>query len=187
LIRRVRDPADAESWSEFVALYEPLLLGYVRERGLKEHDARDVVQNIFALLLRSLPTFELDHGRGRFRTWLWQVTRNAVADWARRENREATVREALRQLPPAAEEGPDAEWLTAHRQRVLDFVLEQVRRKAHERTWACFEGHLLHGRSCAVVAREVGVSVNAVCVNACRVLARVRERCAEYLEDLGDG
>ena len=33
LLMRVRDPADAEAWGEFVALYEPLLRAYVRGRG----------------------------------------------------------------------------------------------------------------------------------------------------------
>ena len=82
LIRRVRDPSDAESWREFVALYEPLLLRYVRSHGLTEQDARDVEQEIFVSLICHLPEFELDPSRGQFRTWLWQVTRNTVADWA---------------------------------------------------------------------------------------------------------
>src|SRR4051812_28184810 len=58
LLRRVRDPADRQSWGEFVALYEPLLLSYVRKRGLNDHDAQDVVQGIFIALLRKLPGFE---------------------------------------------------------------------------------------------------------------------------------
>ena len=50
LLRRVRNPADSASWAEFVGLYEPLLMAYVRQRGLDEHDARDVVQSIFITL-----------------------------------------------------------------------------------------------------------------------------------------
>src|SRR4051812_17885583 len=66
LLRRVRNPADSASWAEFVGLYEPLLMAYVRQRGLDEHDARDVVQSIFITLLRKMPGFELDKSRGRF-------------------------------------------------------------------------------------------------------------------------
>jgi RNA polymerase sigma-70 factor (ECF subfamily) len=61
---------DSESWSEFVSLYEPLLLSYVLSRGLTRVDASDVVQDIFIKLYRELPKFKLDHQRGRFRTWL---------------------------------------------------------------------------------------------------------------------
>src|SRR5262245_47100405 len=50
LLRRIRDPQDHASWGEFVALYEPLLMRYVRKKGLNEHDAVDVVQGIFVTL-----------------------------------------------------------------------------------------------------------------------------------------
>src|SRR5262245_62452585 len=55
LLRRLKNPDDQASWGEFVALYEPLLVRYVRKKGLDEHNARDVVQNIFVTLLRTLP------------------------------------------------------------------------------------------------------------------------------------
>jgi RNA polymerase sigma-70 factor (ECF subfamily) len=191
LIRRVRDPTDVDSWREFVALYEPLLLSQVRRRGLDEHDARDVVQDIFARLLQALPAFELDHSRGNFRTWLWQVACSAIADWARRGRRQnAAENEWQRRLTasaPSEEAVREAEWLTAHRRRVLEFVLERVRSQTQPQTWTCFEQHVLHGRRGADVAAELGMTANAIFVNASRVLARVREQCAEYLEELGNG
>jgi RNA polymerase sigma-70 factor (ECF subfamily) len=190
LIRRVRDPADAASWGEFVALYEPLLLGYVRSRGLQEHDARDVVQDIFTRLYRALPTFELDRQRGRFRTWLWQVTMSAIADWARQRRRQTEAEDEWRQraddLDAAKNQEPDDEWIKEYQQRVLGFVLERVCEQAQPRTWTCFEQHILLGRPSAEVAAELGMTANAVYVNASRMLARVREQCADYMEELGD-
>jgi RNA polymerase sigma-70 factor (ECF subfamily) len=190
LLRRVSSPTDTDGWCEFVELYEPLLLAYVQRHGLTEHDARDVVQDVFIALLRALPTFELDRGRGRFRTWLWQVTCHAVTDWQRRRDSQARAEAEWRQrgaaLGPASAETPDAAWLDAYRQRVLEYVLERVRAQTQEKTWTCFEQHLLQGRGSAAVAAELDLTANAVCVNASRVLARVREQCAEYLEELGD-
>jgi RNA polymerase sigma factor (sigma-70 family) len=77
---RIRDPADTNAWGECVALYQPLLRAYVRQRGLGDEDARDVVQDVFARLVKSLPDFELARHRGRFRTWLWQVRQSALCD-----------------------------------------------------------------------------------------------------------
>src|SRR5262245_60177151 len=126
LIQRVRDQADKESWQEFVRLYEPLLLSYIRSRGPNEADARDVVQEVFITLLRALPTVQLDHDRGRFRTWLWQVTMNALADWGRRQKSRKGA-EAKWQAPPEViGDRPDEEWITAHRRRVLEIVLPRV-------------------------------------------------------------
>ena len=191
LLMRVRDPADAEAWGEFVALYEPLLTAYLRDQGLGPEDTRDVVQDVFARLVKNLPDFDLERRRGRFRTWLWQVCRSALVDWARRRRRQARAEDAwLRRLSesPAESQGDsDSRWGTMHRRRVLAFALERVRARSRPTTWACFERHLLHGRTSAEVAGELGLSVNAVDVNCSRILARLRKFCAEYLEELADG
>ncbi len=94
LLIRVRNPADARAWGEFVALYEPLLTAYVRHKGLGAEDARDVVQEVFARLVKALPEFEVDRQRGRFRTWLWQICQSALADWARQRQRQARAEDA---------------------------------------------------------------------------------------------
>ena len=191
LLMRVRDPADAEAWGEFVALYEPLLTAYLQHQGLGPEDTRDVVQEVFARLVKSLPDFELERRRGRFRTWLWQVCRSALVDWARRRRRQARAEDAwlkrLSESPPQDRSDSDSEWGNLHRRRVLAFALERVRARSRPATWACFERHLLQGRRCAEVAEELGLSTNAVAVNGSRILDRVRKFCAEYLEELADG
>jgi RNA polymerase sigma-70 factor (ECF subfamily) len=185
LLRRLRDSGDRESWEEFVTLYEPLLFRYVRKRGLGEHDAQDVVQGVFIALLRKLPSFELDRTRGRFRTWLWQVTSNAVVDWARSRKRSQDAQDALRREWREAGDEPDPDWDAELQRRVLEFALQKVRGQTAPTTWACFEEHLLKGRRGAEVGAELGVPANTVYVYAARVLARVREQCEAYLEELG--
>jgi RNA polymerase sigma-70 factor (ECF subfamily) len=188
---RIRDPADAGAWGEFVALYEPLLTAYVRHRGLEAQDIRDVVQDVFARLVRGLPEFRLDRERGRFRTWLWQVCQSALIDWARRRKRQSRAEEAwlrrLSECPPPREGDSDPHWEKLHHLRVLAFALERVRARSRPTTWACFERHVLHRMPSAEVARELGVSANAVDVNCSRVLERLRRFCAEHLEELVDG
>ena len=137
LLLRVRDPANSEGWSEFVALYEPLLLSYVRHRGMAEHDARDVVQEVFATLVRTMPNFELDRSRGRFRTWLWRVTHNAMVDWSRRRQCRAAAEDEARKEAASGDrsaEEPDAEaeFLAAHRRRILQ--VRSWNRSAADRT-----------------------------------------------------
>jgi RNA polymerase sigma factor (sigma-70 family) len=196
LLRRVRNPADADGWREFVALYEPLLLAYVRKKGLRGPDADDVVQEALARLVKALPDFDLERGRGRFRTWLWRVTCNALADRARRGRRQALAEQAWAEdagtEPPEAwrsadDREPEADWLALHRRRVLEFAKAQVRSRSRARTWACFEEHVLRGRSSAEVAAELGVTINVVDVNSSRILSRLRTYCRHYLEELADG
>jgi RNA polymerase sigma-70 factor (ECF subfamily) len=184
LLRRVRDRGDAASWRRFVGVYEPLVVRYALSRGLGEPDARDVAQDVFARLPRALPGFDLDRGRGRFRTWLYQVTASALADRHRpRRTREAAERGWHDRRAAAADR---AEWDRAFRRRVLDHALDAVRAATNPRTWACFEGHVLGRRPAAEVAAGLGLSANAVYVNASHVLARVRAACAECLGELSD-
>ena len=191
LIERVRNNEDSVAWGEFFAIYRPLLVAYVRKRGVSEHDAADVVQDVFSRLVPALASFEFDPQRGRFRTWLWRVTHNALADWGRRRAVRARAEQGwveqggAVEYQPAHEGQSDVEWDELYRRRILEVVTERVRATTQPVTWACFEGRILAGRPAAEIAAETGVSVNAVYVNASRILARVREECESFQEPLG--
>jgi RNA polymerase sigma-70 factor, ECF subfamily len=185
LLDRVRNPADVAAWQEFVDLYEPLLLAYVRKRGVGEHDAHDLVQDVFARLVPALGRFRLDHDRGRFRTWLWQVAHSALADWHRHGVvRARAEQEWVDQHEPSVADGRDDDWDELYRRRILEVVLQRVRSAVNPTSWACFEGRLMLDRPAAEIAAELGISANAVYINASRLLARVREECAEFAETL---
>jgi RNA polymerase sigma-70 factor (ECF subfamily) len=185
LIQRVRDRADTSAWGEFFSVYQPLVFAYVRQRGVSATDADDVVQEVFAKLTQALARFEFDAERGRFRTWLWRVTQNALADWARRRNaRDRAERGWADEYKPPEGENSSAEWDQLYRRRILESVLERVRLSSQPATWACFEGRILKDRPATEIAAETGVSVNAVYVNASRLLTRVREECAALEEPL---
>jgi RNA polymerase sigma-70 factor (ECF subfamily) len=79
LIRLASCPTDAEAWSLFVQRYSGIIYGWCCRCGLQDADAQDVSQNVFAALLRGLPSF--DRSRGRFRGWLFTVVRHCVSDW----------------------------------------------------------------------------------------------------------
>jgi RNA polymerase sigma factor (sigma-70 family) len=184
LLIKVRDQGDAESWREFVAIYEPLIFSYCLNRGLADHDARDVAQEVFVRLLKALPTFVLDRDRGRFRTWLWQVTVSAMTAPARGDYRRAAAERAWREQ--RSEPNDQEIWRKLFQRRVLDCALQKVRAKTSDRAWACFEGHLVQGRPAALVGSDLGMTDNAVYAAVSRVLAQVREVCAQSMGELGD-
>lgn len=181
LIERVCKNEDSEAWAEFFTIYRPLLIAYVRKRGVSEHDAADVVQDVFVRLIPALPRFEFDPERGRFRTWLWRVTYNALADWSRRRaTRDQAERDWIDLHEPVDDNSSDVEWDKLYRRRILEVVTARVRASSQPVTWACFEGRILAGRPASEIAAETGVSVNAVYVNASRLLTRVREECESF-------
>jgi RNA polymerase sigma-70 factor (ECF subfamily) len=178
---------DAASWAEFVEFYEPLLYRYVLARGVPRTDAADVVQETFIKLLGALPKFSYDPERGRFRTWLYQVTMSALIDHVRRKIAHgAVVKKWWMNFGMTLVVGgtPDDDWDKAHQRRALDLAQAEVKAQANPRTWACYEQRFLHGRSYADIGRELDLSANAVCVNAGRILEKVSALAKEKLEEL---
>lgn len=185
LIERVRDHSDQTAWSEFFAIYNPLLTAYVRKQGASEHDAADIVQDVFARLVTVLSSFELDAERGRFRTWLWYVTQNALTDWARRRaTRDRAEQGWIEKLETATERGSSDEWNQLYRQCLLDVAIKRVQSSTQPTTWACFEAKVLNDRPADEIADELGISANSVHVNASRVLAKVRDELKACEEPL---
>ncbi len=191
LLVRVRNLGDGRSWGEFHAIYRPLIFGYLRGLGLREHDADDLTQEVFRRLMVILPTFELDRRQGRFRTYLWRLTHNILVDRARRrevcDRAEGEWVRRFRETDEAQSRELEQAWVLQHRRRILEVVLPRAREKASATAWACFEGRLVHRRPAAELAARLGITPNAVYVYASRVLQDVRRRCAELEGETSDG
>ena len=86
---------DETAWRQFVHLYTPLLFYWAGACGETEHNAADLVQEVFVALLQTLPTFQYDRTAGKFRSWLRALTLNKLRDRKRREAREEKARRWL--------------------------------------------------------------------------------------------
>jgi RNA polymerase sigma-70 factor, ECF subfamily len=189
LLLRIRDASDNESWGEFYEAYHPILIRYVRSHEIGVQDAEDLVQDIFVNKLRAaMPDFEFDRQRGKFRTWLFGVTINAIRDWARRrQNRERATGKTDQftgPIGPSVTEELSREWEQFHHEQIMQYAMKKSRELFEPKTWQCFERRMLTGQSGSEVAAELGLSVNAVYTNAHRVLEKIRELCQEHDEEL---
>ena len=177
---------DPERWRQFDAIYRPMLMAYMRKQGLREHDASDVVQDIFVKLLGKIHTY--DRAKCRFRSWLYSVAHNALIDRARRlaSGRRALDGWVLNVLKesPSDSVRMEEEWTTLHRERILKHALKVVRARVSSRVWACFVQRILQNHPAADIARDLDLEPNAVYVNACRAMKLVRKVCEEFEEDV---
>jgi RNA polymerase sigma-70 factor (ECF subfamily) len=174
LLDRLRQPSDAEAWTRFLELYTPLLYRWSRRLGLQDADAADLVQDVFAVLLRKLPAFEFDRQRS-FRGWLHTVLLNHWRDHPRRLLAPLTVEPAV---ADPAEEMREAEY----RRYLVDRALRLMRSDFEPPTWrACWEC-VANGRPAAEVAAELGLSLAAVYIARSRVLRRLRQELTGLLE-----
>jgi RNA polymerase sigma-70 factor (ECF subfamily) len=188
LLRRLHDPNDQKSWGDFYEVYHPLLLRYVKKHDVPAQDAEDLVQDIFMNKLRPAMTrFELDHKKGRFRTWLFEVTINSIRDWARRRQNQPQgegISNFTGPIVPSVTEELSQQWEQYHREQIMQFAMNKCRDSFEPKTWACFELRTLQGKSGTEVAGELGLNVNAVYTNAHRVMEKIRMMCLEHDEEL---
>src|SRR5262245_32749346 len=87
LLLRLRHDDDAQAWATFVDLYTPLVYRYCRRRALQDADARDVTQQVLAIVCKSIGKFEYDRQRGRFRSWLGAMTAHEISRYQRKSQR----------------------------------------------------------------------------------------------------
>jgi RNA polymerase sigma-70 factor, ECF subfamily len=80
LILRVKDSADAAAWSDFLAIYRPVVVRMACGRGLQHADADDLAQQVFLSVARATEDCEPSAGRPPFRAWLARITRNAIVN-----------------------------------------------------------------------------------------------------------
>ena len=161
-------------------LYTPLLFFWARRCGETEQDAADLVQDVFVSLVRTLPTFHYDRN-GQFRSWLRTLTLNKLRDRKRHDARQdklAANRAIVDELPDIAE----VFWEAEYQQTLTRRALQLMQAEFAPATWkACWET-VVQDRPAEEVARELGISENAVYIAKCRVLRRLRQELSGLIE-----
>jgi len=180
LLERLRNGADNFAWNDLVRLYTPILHFWALRAGEDEHDAADLVQDVFAILIDALPNFQRER-KGAFRCWLRTITLNKLRDRQRRRGlvrMESLAPDRMRQLLDTA----DAFWEQEYIQVLGRRALELMRTDFSPTTWqACWE-FVANGRPAADVARQLGISERAVYMAKFRVIARLRQNLDGLLE-----
>lgn len=182
LILRLPDKRDVEAWDQFVSIYEPLVYRLARAKGLQDADAREVVQEVLVSVSRAIEQWEFDPERGRFRDWLFRITRNLMIKFlTRRKYRplgtgDSGIAQMLeQQTDPVSEEEESEQFDLEYRREVFRWAAEQVRKQVRERTWQAFWLSSIEGQETADVAQKLEMSVGAVHIARSRIRSRLRE------------
>ncbi|MCA9131602.1 MAG: RNA polymerase sigma factor [Planctomycetales bacterium] len=173
---------DPQGWSRLVQTFGPIVYRWCRASGVREADAADVVQEVFASVARGINGFRREKAEGSFRSWLATITRNRVRDYFRKAvQREAAVggSEALQQLQQHADSLDSTICPESVRSLVTRRVLENVRAEFEATTWQAFWLTAVEGRTAAEAAQTTGISLASVYQSKSRVLRRLRQRLAE--------
>lgn len=181
LLKRLKEPNAESAWARFVELYTPLMFYWARQHGLNATDAADLVQDILAVLVSKLASFEYDSSL-RFRGWLHTVTLNKARDWNRRNVLRPGTSQSSFMEKVAAGHRSDAFDELEYRSFLIERAKKLIAAEFEPVTWAACWKYVAEDRSAADVAEELGISANAVRVAKCRVLKRLRDELSGLLD-----
>jgi len=190
LVLRLRDPDDGAAWAEFVEIYEPLIYRLALNKGLQDADAEDLCQDVFRAVAAAIERWDPDPAKGRFRAWLFRITRNLLVNFLAGQRRQVrgtgstSVQEML-EAQPAEDAEAEAEFAAEFKRRAFRWAADQVKNEFAESTWQAFWKTGVENGTVAAVAEELGMSAGAVYVARSRVLARLRDRVAQLTADTG--
>ena len=183
LLHRVRDGQDQRAWSEFFALYAPVLEGYARARGLRGADAEEIRDQCLAVVVERMPAFEYERARGTFKGWLHGIARGKVVDWLRRPGVAQPATGVLTRIPSRDGE-PDADWERSWRSEHVRQAVILAKRNEDETGRLVFDLLLEDDVPVEEIARRTGLNANQVYKARARLLRRLREALAKLGEQV---
>ncbi|MEZ6115609.1 MAG: sigma-70 family RNA polymerase sigma factor [Pirellulaceae bacterium] len=178
LLIRLQSVQDKDAWQRFVRIYTPLILKWAGQQGLPSDDAADLVQDVMAVLVRKLPTFQYD-AKLRFRNWLKTVTLNKLNDrWRRKQLPLADA--SLSGLADASAD--DAFWETEYRCEVVLRAMELMRCDFQPTTWEACRRYILGEATPDQLAAEYNISVWTIYSAKSRIIKRLRNELDGLLD-----
>src|SRR5687767_13659173 len=88
LLGHLRTGSKGEAWQRFATIYEPLLEGWLRRRGVPTDVAEDVRQEVLTKVYQEIENFQHNGRPGAFRAWLRAVMAHRLRTIQRQRWRE---------------------------------------------------------------------------------------------------
>ncbi|MBC8352708.1 MAG: sigma-70 family RNA polymerase sigma factor [Planctomycetes bacterium] len=179
---------DGEAWSRLVDLYGPV----VYRRGLLAHfddqTAKDVVQEVFTAVARSIGGFERQSQKGSFRAWLRTITDNKIRDVIRRRVSEpqgtgGTVAQTLLVEMSRPTTGDTSGFSDDDEKTLLiRQALARIKGEFKDHNWQAFWRMAVDGQTSEEVATELGLKAAAVRQAKVRILRRLKHELGELFD-----
>lgn len=183
VIKAAADTENEAAWSRLFDLYAGFVFSIARSKGLKDEDADDIVQAVFADLVRNLPTFKYDREKGRFRSYLSGLVHWRVTDRLRTGKRDADFKaEYLNDAKALSgdDDFEEREWQAA----ALEEALRRIKPDVRPEHYAAFVASAIEGQDSENVTRLYGLTSDNLYQIRKRLTAKLRETVAQVLDEM---
>lgn len=157
---------DQVEWNRFFALYYPVMVEFARARGAGD-DSEDVVQEVFADLVKVFQEGRYVRGKGQFKSYLATMLRNELISRFRRMQARSRIIDGWAGAPrtppaaplPAPSVSSSADdmpaWNLARHRAAVEHVL--TRTAISEQSRRIYRELLATGDNCAKVAQRMNL------------------------------
>ncbi len=173
LVHRIRRLSDKKAADELFERYYREIYAYVYRQCGQRELAMDLTQDIFLAVFRGI--YSYDEKRAGFRTWLYRVASNKVADYYRsRQHRFSMLDVSLEDLQAEIPDDFDMLENVITRENIAE-IMEEVSR--YDLQWVrIFQQKCFGGRSFKEIAEELALPENTVKTRFYTMAKRIRER-----------
>jgi RNA polymerase sigma-70 factor, ECF subfamily len=181
LIQRLKTH-DTEAWQRLLDLYVPLVFSWCRRSGMQADDSADVVQEVFAAVMRGIAGFQYRGPKDTFRGWLRTITRNKIRDSYRKRAGQPVAlggSDAHQRFMEVAAIEPGDSPESGPVTSLIRRALELVRSEFEDRTWQAFWLATVEQQSSSDVAQKLGMTPGAVRQAKYKVLRRLRQELGD--------
>lgn len=186
LLAKLGEKNNQDAWQEFYLRYGDLIRGFARRRGVQPNDCDDLLQDVIVKLSRSMPGFQYDPAKGKFRSYLKTVAIRAIIDKSSQKKAQSPV-ENIDQLTRLASQDEEVEqaWESEWRRYHLRLAMRLVEMEFSTKDLQAFRAYALDGRSAKQVAEQMGISVDQVYQAKSLIIRRLSELIEQQVREEG--
>lgn len=186
LIAKICDHGNDDAWTEFVQIYEPLVLRFVQRHGIQFADASEVTQEVLSRVAGSIESWDSQSKNSTFRGWIHRITRNLTIDFLRKikSQRSQYPKDdaSLSQIVDTSED-QSKEFFAEYEKQLFQWAAQKLKPTFKPTNWEAFWLSTVEGESIESVAKKLAIDSGAVYVARSRIMARLSKLIQKRLNE----
>lgn len=188
LVSALRD-GNEEAWNQLAKIWGRTIYQYCSSRNLKNEDCEEIVQAVLVKVYRYISQFQRDGRRMRLRHWVYAIVRNELATHCQRYLAKPASpggEEWQLILSELQAETDSEDSVVRFRNQLVTNVMNEIQPDFEPNVWRAFEMFVLEEIDGPTVAKQLGMTPNAVRQAAHRVRTRLKRELEGEIDSGND-